>query len=92
MGWLHLTRDEPRKIEAFSDGVFAIALTRPVLGIQTPSLQRPLGSELVRMWPSFAAYGVSALLLVLIWANHPARPPIPGHASPGSQKKTLRNT
>jgi uncharacterized membrane protein len=60
------------RIEAFSDGVFAIALTLLVLGIATPPVRHDLGHELIRQWPSFAAYGVSVLLIGLIWANHHA--------------------
>lgn len=60
------------RIQAFSDGVFAIAITLLVLDLRVPprggdgSLAHRLGHE----WPSYAAYIVSFLVIGIIWVNH----------------------
>jgi uncharacterized membrane protein len=60
------------RLEAFSDGVFAIAITLLVLGIAVPPPGTTLGAELLRLWPSFLTYVVSFLLIGAIWINHHA--------------------
>jgi uncharacterized membrane protein len=62
------------RVEAFSDGVFAIAITLLVLDIDVP---RPgpgasLGHELLAQWPSYAAYVISFMTIGIIWINHHA--------------------
>jgi len=64
----------PGRLEAFSDGVFAIAITLLVLDIHVPP-PNPTGdlpSELGAQWPSYAAYAVSFLTIGIIWINHHA--------------------
>jgi uncharacterized membrane protein len=64
----------PGRLEAFSDGVFAIAITLLVLDIHVPDpgetadLATALGSQ----WPSYVAYAVSFLTIGIIWINHHA--------------------
>lgn len=58
------------RVEAFSDGVFAIAITLLVLEIRVPEETERLGPELLALWPSYLAYGISFLLIGLVWANH----------------------
>lgn len=58
------------RLEAFSDGVFAFAITLLVLSIQIPSPDAPIAAELVRLWPAYLAYTVSFLLVGAIWVNH----------------------
>ncbi len=58
------------RLEAFSDGVFAIAITLLVLTITTPDDYRHLGSELADRWPSYAAYVVSFAVIGIMWLNH----------------------
>lgn len=60
------------RIEAFSDGVFAVAITVLVFGVTVPPLRKhmDLGAELLKQWPSFAAYAVSFLIIGIIWVNH----------------------
>ncbi|KUJ67704.1 hypothetical protein ACZ90_25930 [Streptomyces albus subsp. albus] len=65
--------NESGRVEAFSDGVFAIAITLLVLEIKVPEHQgdglwRALGDQ----WPSYAGYGVSFLVIGIMWANHHA--------------------
>jgi uncharacterized membrane protein len=59
------------RLEAFSDGVFAVAITLLALDLAVPVPgQEALGRQLVSHWPSFAAYGVSFLTIGIIWVNH----------------------
>lgn len=57
------------RLEAFSDGVFAIAATLLVLEFTVGSY-RDLGNELLHLWPSYLAYGTSFLTIGIIWMNH----------------------
>src|SRR6516225_5725205 len=59
------------RIEAFSDGVFAIAATLLVLEIGVRSTSgAQLGHELTRIWPSYLAYVTSFVTIGIIWINH----------------------
>jgi uncharacterized membrane protein len=62
------------RLEAFSDGVFAIAITLLVLEIHIPppGFGESLGQELLAQWPSYAAFVVSFLTIGIIWINHHA--------------------
>jgi uncharacterized membrane protein len=58
------------RVEAFSDGVFAIAATLLVLGLRVPGTGQSLGEGLAQQWPSEAAYAVSFATIGIIWVNH----------------------
>lgn len=60
------------RVEAFSDGVFAIAITLLILavGIEEALGTDDLGHELVELWPAYVAYVVSFLTVGIMWANH----------------------
>jgi len=58
------------RLEAFSDGVFAIAITLLVLEIHPPEVAEGLGHELLRLWPSYLAYLISFLTIGIMWINH----------------------
>ncbi|WP_427161244.1 TMEM175 family protein [Aliinostoc sp. HNIBRCY26] len=60
------------RLEAFSDGVFAIAITLLVLEIKVPPPDTALAAELLHLWPSYLAYVVSFLVIGAIWINHHA--------------------
>jgi uncharacterized membrane protein len=62
------------RLESFSDGVFAVAITLLVLGIDVPQVgpHGSLGHALVANWPQYAAYVVSFLTIGIIWINHHA--------------------
>ncbi len=61
------------RLEAFSDAVFAIAITVLVLGLHVPGVgDGDLGHALVDEWPSFASYLVSFVVIGIIWVNHHA--------------------
>jgi uncharacterized membrane protein len=62
------------RLEAFSDGVFAIAITLLVLLIRIPTPQQGrLIHSLAELWPSYAAYVVSFFTIGIIWVNHHAQ-------------------
>ncbi len=58
------------RLEAFSDGVFAIAATLLVLDLRVPPDTTDLPAALLRLWPAYAAYLVSFLTIGIIWVNH----------------------
>jgi uncharacterized membrane protein len=62
------------RVEAFSDGVIAIAITLLVLDIHVPEPGggASLAHRLAEQWPSYAAYVVSFLTIGIIWVNHTA--------------------
>jgi uncharacterized membrane protein len=61
------------RLEAFSDGVFAVAITLLALDLAVPEPGRErLIRQLADHWPSFAAYVVSFLTIGIIWVNHHA--------------------
>lgn len=67
---------ETARVEAFSDGVLAIAITLLVLDLRVPvreALERDgesLTHALLHEWPAFAAYVTSFLVIGIIWINH----------------------
>jgi uncharacterized membrane protein len=65
-------RAETARLEAFSDGVFAIATTLLVLELHVrPDVARgALWHGLVGEWPQFAAYLSSFFVIGIMWVNH----------------------
>jgi uncharacterized membrane protein len=72
---------ETGRIEAFSDGVFAIAITLLILDIKVPSrdllvsadatqAERWLLDMLGRQWPGYVAYFMSFAVILVMWVNH----------------------
>jgi uncharacterized membrane protein len=61
------------RLEAFSDGVLAVAITLLVLDLHT-DVHDPAGlaRQLRAEWPSFAAYLLSFFIIGVIWVNHHA--------------------
>jgi uncharacterized membrane protein len=63
---------ETARIEAFSDGVIAIAITLLVLDVKVPphdevsDLWRSLGD----LWPNYVGFALSFVIIGIIWANH----------------------
>ena len=59
------------RLEAFSDGVFAVAITLLALGlvISGPS-SVSLATKLAAIWPAFPAYAVSFATIGIVWVNH----------------------
>jgi uncharacterized membrane protein len=58
------------RLEAFSDGVFAIAGTLLVLELRVPAETSDLSGALLHLWPAYAAYLVSFLTIGIIWVTH----------------------
>jgi uncharacterized membrane protein len=63
------------RIVAFSDGVFAIAITLLVLNIETPEIPANLVAEelpgrLFDLWPKFLSYVISFLVILTYWIGH----------------------
>ena len=70
---------ETGRTEAFSDGVFAVAITLLVLNIKIPGLDlspshlpndTQLWSLLLNEWPMLAAYATSFATIGVMWLNH----------------------
>jgi uncharacterized membrane protein len=57
------------RLEAFADGIFAFAATLLILNLAVIET-KPLGGELLRIWPSYVAYALSFTTIGIIWMNH----------------------
>ncbi len=63
------------RLEAFSDGVFAIAITLLILEIHVPTVEQVEGQDslwraLLDLWPSYFGYLISFLVIGIMWINH----------------------
>lgn len=66
---------ETARLEAFSDGVFAIAITLLILDVKVPPPEsvhsvNDLWQKLFELWPSFFALFYSFGNILIIWSNH----------------------
>jgi uncharacterized membrane protein len=66
---------ENARIEAFSDGVFAIAITLLILELKVPPHENihsvaDLWKALVQLWPSYFAFLLSFGIILVSWVNH----------------------
>lgn len=65
---------EAARLEAFSDGVFAIAITLLALNLKIPSAEStPPGTLLAALldqWPVYLAFGTSFFTILVMWVNH----------------------
>lgn len=62
-----------QRLEAFSDGVFAVAITLLALDLKSPAeadLSRGLWHGIATHWPTYAAYVVSFLIIGVMWISH----------------------
>ncbi len=65
------TEKETARVEAFSDGVFAIAVTLLVLEFKVPhDAGRSLRELLLAQWPSYFAFVTSFATIGIMWINH----------------------
>jgi len=62
------------RLEAFSDGVFAVAITLLALDLAVagPEGHGSLSHQLYEKWPAFLAYLISFFMIGIIWVNHHA--------------------
>jgi len=63
------------RLEAFSDGVFGIALTLLVLEFHIPEPVESINNgmllgELRALWPSLVAFSISFAVVLIMWINH----------------------
>jgi len=69
---------ETGRLEAFSDGVFAIAITLLVLELKVPEVGTAggspleLGKALLRQWPSYVGLVTSFFTILIMWVHHHA--------------------
>ncbi len=64
-------QSETSRIEAFSDGVFAIAITLLILEIKIPSPGKSsLSAALLQQWPFYLAFLMSFAFIGIMWINH----------------------
>jgi uncharacterized membrane protein len=69
---------ETGRLEAFSDGVFAIAITLLVLELKVPDLHTAggspwlLGKALLQQWPSYVGLVTSFFTVLIMWVHHHA--------------------
>src|SRR5437867_12406463 len=70
-------RHETARLEAFSDGVIAIAITILALELRIPKLEEITSAKLVTAvlsgWPSYFAFVLSFTTILIMWINHHAR-------------------
>jgi uncharacterized membrane protein len=61
------------RLEAFSDGVFAIAITLLIIEVAVPHVgQGELARGLRDLWPSYFGYALSFFTIGIMWMNHHA--------------------
>src|SRR5215813_6283107 len=58
------------RAEAFSDGVFAVAITVLVFGLLPIGTGKLDAHVLLQAWPEYFAYVVSFLTIGIMWMNH----------------------
>ena len=67
-------RHDVTRVEAFSVGVFAIAITLLVLNIHIPTAEdvakSGLASALLSQWPVYLAYLSSFITILVMWMSH----------------------
>lgn len=61
---------DSRRTEAFSDGVFSVAITVLVFNLLPIAKAGITLSDLLSAWPQYAAYVVSFLTIGIVWLNH----------------------
>lgn len=65
---------ETGRIEAFSDGVFAIVITLLIFDIKAPAVEQVdatnLLIELGKQWPTYLAFVASFFFILVMWINH----------------------
>ncbi len=61
---------ESTRVEAFSDGVFAIALTLLVLDLHSDATKGNFAHDLANQWQSYVAYLAAFLNISAVWLNH----------------------
>jgi uncharacterized membrane protein len=63
-----LRKATPERLNAFSDGVFAVLITVLVLELRPPELAS--FAALLALWPTWLSYAVSYVFIAIVWTNH----------------------
>jgi uncharacterized membrane protein len=63
-----LRKATPDRLNAFSDGVFAVLITVLVLELRPPEI--PTFDALLSLWHTWVSYGVSYVFIAIVWTNH----------------------
>lgn len=64
------------RVEAFSDGVFAIAITLLILGVSVPEtstqvlIRGELLTKIIALWPKILSYIISFAVIGIFWVGH----------------------
>jgi uncharacterized membrane protein len=66
---------ETNRLEAFSDGVFAVAITLLVFNLNVPTLDKAatpqlLAEKLFAQWPAYIAFIISFATILIMWVSH----------------------
>ncbi len=71
MKWFYTDTLGKGRVEAFSDGVFAIIITLLVLELRVPAVaEKELVRALLELWPKFLSWVISFLMVGVFWVNH----------------------
>jgi TMEM175 potassium channel family protein len=60
---------ETARLEAFADGVFAIAATLLILDVKLPG-HGSVEHQLAHAWPSYGTYALAFMTIGILWINH----------------------
>ena len=60
------------RVEAFSDGVLAIAITLLILDVRVAEGEASLAHRMLDAWPQYFAYAVTFMVIGVMWVNHHA--------------------
>src|SRR5690349_4976311 len=68
---------ETGRLESFSDGVFAVAITLLVIDLKVPQVDvnaaspsLELARALLKQWPSYLTFVTSFATILIMWVNH----------------------
>jgi len=68
------SQKETSRIEAFSDGIFCVAITLLAIdiGVEVKTLETNQGllNSLIHLWPKYLAYFISFVNVLLAWIGH----------------------
>jgi uncharacterized membrane protein len=71
-----LENTDTTRLEAFSDGLFGVAITLLIIEIKVPQLDHATASGtdllrvLMRQLPSLVAYVISFISILIMWIDH----------------------
>src|SRR5437762_2485224 len=74
---MDVTEKETIRVESFSDGIFAFAITLLALELHFPTIEHiesnaVLTEAVVNNWPAYLAFVTSFISILIMWMNHHA--------------------